>query len=51
MLTINVMHNNKAEGIADLNSEITIKKSNWLGTLKFKEKNKLTGSVKYSTTI
>jgi hypothetical protein len=28
MLTINVMHNNKAEGIADLNSEITIKKSN-----------------------
>lgn len=26
MLTINVMHHNKAEGIADLNSEITIEK-------------------------
>jgi len=26
MLTINVIHNNKAEGIADLNSEISIKK-------------------------
>ncbi len=27
MLTINVMHNNRAEGIADLNSKITIRKN------------------------